>query len=150
MGMEKFLCIAMDIAEDAHKGQVDKSGQPYITHPIAVSKMGKTIEEKLVGLLHDVVEDSEWTLNDLRKAGIPEVIVEGVDRMTRRPIESVKSYMNRVKETELSIKVKLNDLAHNSDKSRISNWTETDQRRLDKYHRQTKELEEVLKCLKAS
>jgi GTP diphosphokinase / guanosine-3',5'-bis(diphosphate) 3'-diphosphatase len=148
--MEKFLCIALEIAEDAHKGQVDLAGQPYLTHPIAVSQMGKTIEEKLVGLLHDVVEDSEWTLNDLRKAGIPEVIVEGVDRMTRRPGESVKSYMNRVKESELSIKVKLKDLRHNSDTSRISDWTEKDYKRLDKYRRQTKELEEALKCLKAS
>jgi (p)ppGpp synthase/HD superfamily hydrolase len=148
--MEHILKKAREIAERAHQGQVDKSGQPYLLHPIAVSEMGETIEEKIVGMLHDVVEDSEITLEDLRAEGIPEDIVADVDRITRRPGESVRLYMNRIKQSERSVRVKLKDLTHNSDLSRISNPTEEDYKRIERYHRYKKDLEGTLKCLTAS
>ena len=143
--MEELFQVALKIAKNAHQGQKDKSGQPYLSHPIAVSEMGKTIQEKIVGILHDVVEDSEWTLEDLRNHGIPEELVRAVDCLSRRDGESVKDYMNRVKSDPLAIKVKLNDLTHNMDMSRISNPTEVDFKRLKKYEKQKKELEEILK-----
>jgi (p)ppGpp synthase/HD superfamily hydrolase len=135
---------ALIIAEDAHKGQSDKAGKDYLTHPIAVSEMGETIEEKIVGLLHDVVEDSDWTLNQLLAAGFSADVVDAVDRLTKRKGENLKDYMDRVKGNILSVKVKVNDLTHNMDISRITNPKEKDYKRLEKYKTQKKELEEFL------
>ncbi|OGF68035.1 MAG: hypothetical protein A2Y62_19365 [Candidatus Fischerbacteria bacterium RBG_13_37_8] len=142
--MKELLQKALEIAMKAHEGQVDKVGLPYFLHVVAVSEMGKTLEQKIVGLLHDVIEDSSWTLNDLKKLGFPEEILDAIDRLTKRKNESIKDYLSRVKGSRLSLEVKLNDLSHNMDISRISNPAEKDFKRIEKYKSQKKELEEAL------
>ena len=76
---DSFEQKAKEMAENAHRGQIDKSGKAYIFHPIRVSQMGKTEEERIVGLLHDVVEDTDLTLQDLKDVDFSQEIVEAVD-----------------------------------------------------------------------
>ena len=124
---------AMEIARKAHAGQVDKGGTPYINHPIAVSK--KVLEEdaKIVALLHDVVEDTDITLDDLKAEGFPEHILKAIDAITRRPCEMVHEYIARVKANSLACEVKKADLTHNMDISRIPTPTASDRTRIDLY-----------------
>lgn len=117
----------------AHKGQVDKSGNPYILHPIKVMMGVNSIEEKQVALLHDVIEDSEITLDDLRKIGYPETIVSAVDALTKRPGESRMEAAVRTAKNQIAIKVKLSDLDHNMDLTRLPNITQDDIARQAEY-----------------
>jgi len=104
---------------EKHAGQVDKSGEPYILHPIRVMLAQKTNAAKLVGLLYDIVEDTDVTLEDLIAWGLPEKVVEAVDNVSKREGESKNEYYHRVKQSELSIRVKIADHADNMDLTRI-------------------------------
>ena len=127
------LALAEEIAREAHKGQVDKAGKEYINHPLYVASQMTTKDEKIVALLHDVVEDTHVTLEYLRKQGFSSEIVDAVDAITKRDNEDYSEYLHRVKSNSLARKVKLADLFHNMDISRLQTPTEKDYERLEKY-----------------
>lgn len=88
---------ALEIAQKAHAGQFDKGGNPYIGHPLAVAEMVNTEEEKIVAFLHDVVEDSAFTLDDIKNLGFTKDIVNAIEAITKRDGETYSSYVLRVK-----------------------------------------------------
>lgn len=110
------------LAEQAHRGQVDKAGRPYIEHPRAVARMLAEHGDHAVmaGLLHDVVEDTTVTLDDLRDAGYPPEVVDAVDSVTRRQGETYMDMIRRAAAHPLGRLVKLADNAHNGDEARLA------------------------------
>ena len=124
---------ALQIAKSAHSGQLDKGGNPYFLHPLAVSEKVEAENEKIVALLHDVIEDTDITLDYLREQGFSEEILAGVDRLTKREGVSYEEYIEAVRKNPLALKVKIADMLHNSDLSRIPNPTEKDRKRIEKY-----------------
>lgn len=124
---------AMEIAYNAHHGALDKGGMPYINHPVYLAEQMQTEDEAVTALLHDVIEDTDITAENLLSEGIPLHIVNAVVLLTRPADEDYFSYVRRVAENPLAKRVKLADLKHNSDISRISDITETDLARLEKY-----------------
>ena len=142
-----FLKIILDrakaIATSAHEGQMDKAGKPYIEHPMRVMNMGKTIEEKIAGVLHDVVEDSDWTFEMLEKEGIPKDVMDALRCVTKlSEDEDYDHFIERVKTNPLAVKVKLNDLKDNMDITRLGEVTKKDLGRLNKYIRAYRQLTE--------
>lgn len=133
--MTDLLQIAIDIARRAHAGQVDKGGAPYIEHPLRVMAALDDPETKIAGVLHDVVEDSDITLADLREAGLPETSVAAVEALTKRSGEAYEAYLARVMANRMALRVKIADMTDNSDLSRLPSPTEKDLRRHDKYQR---------------
>lgn len=131
---------ALSLATIAHSGQTDKAGKPYILHPIAVAKIVETEEEKTVALLHDVIEDTPVTLGELRENGFPESVVAAVDVLTKRPGVDYGDYIQWVKHNPLALAVKIADMMHNMDLSRIPNPTDKDYARIEKYKRILAEL----------
>ena len=125
---------AFEIASIAHSGQKDKTGKEYINHPIAVSKMCNTIETKIVGLLHDVVEDTNVTIDYLKQFFSREII-EAIDLLTKREPLDIKEYYRKIKENKIAKEVKLADLSHNMDLSRFEEGkiTQWDLIRNEKY-----------------
>jgi (p)ppGpp synthase/HD superfamily hydrolase len=103
------------IAVNAHEGQKDMVGNPAILHVLAVGLMGKTVEEKKAGILHDIVEDSAISIADLRNGGVEEEVLEAVDLLTHRSGMSYEDYVKKIvlSGNETAIQVKLNDLHHN-------------------------------------
>lgn len=130
---EQQLARAILLATEAHKGQVDKYGQPYIGHPFRVMNAGHTLEEKIAGILHDVVEDTSWTLEQLAAENFSPEIVEAVDALTRRDNETYEGNIARIEKNPLAVRVKLNDLTDNMDIRRCNQLTEEDIPRLEKY-----------------
>ncbi|TCL74230.1 HD domain-containing protein [Hydrogenispora ethanolica] len=126
---------ALNLAKAAHEGQFDKGGNPYILHPIAVSEMVKTEDEKIVALLHDVVEDTSITLDDLRKRGFSPRIVDAVDAITKRDGVGYEEYIRRVSQNSLARNVKIADMTHNMDLSRIANPSQKDFERIARYEK---------------
>ena len=120
------LFKAFFIMLKAHKGQKDKAGKMYIFHPIRVALMSKGYKTKIVALLHDVVEDSNITIKELSK-------YLAVDCITKKKGQKYQDYLEVVKNNELSRKVKIADLTHNIDLSRLKNITEKDIDRRNKY-----------------
>ncbi len=110
---------AIALAAQAHEGQVDKSGQPYILHPIRVMLHVPTLDQKIAAILHDVVEDTSVTLDDLRREGFAEHILAAVDALTKRPGESRMDAAKRAGSDKIALMVKLSDLRDNMDPSRI-------------------------------
>lgn len=126
---------AYEIAKKAHLGQVDKAGEAYIKHPEKVASFVKTDEEKAVAYLHDVIEDTELTLEDLYEYGLSKEVIEAVDIITKKRGEDYQSYLNSVKKNKLARAVKLADLRHNSDLTRLTKVTEKDIKRKEKYQK---------------
>jgi (p)ppGpp synthase/HD superfamily hydrolase len=124
---------AIILAASAHRGQRDKAGRPYILHPLRMMLRLQTDEERLVAVLHDVVEDSDVTLDDLRRQGYGERIVAAVDRLTRREGESYDDFVARAAADPLARAVKVADLEDNLDTTRLAEITERDQERLARY-----------------
>lgn len=124
---------AILIATKAHQGQIDKAGQPYILHPLRVMMNCETDVEKICAVLHDVVEDTTITLDNLKEDGFSEDILEVVDLLTRRSDESYDEFIERIYGNETACKVKLADLRDNMDLCRIENPTDADYSRIDKY-----------------
>jgi len=126
---------AILLAVQAHQGQNDKAGAPYILHPLRVMlRMGSDIE-MMVAVLHDVLEDTQYTLLDLQQAGYPEEVLEALDCLTRRENETYEEFIERVKTNPLARKVKIADLEDNMDIRRISAPQEKDMERLKRYRR---------------
>ena len=126
---------AYEIAKKAHLGQVDKAGEDYIKHPEKVASFVKTDEEKAVAYLHDVIEDTELTLEDLSEYGFSKEVIEAVNIITKKRGEDYQSYLNSVKNNKLARAVKLADLRHNSDLTRLIKVTEKDIERKEKYQK---------------
>ncbi len=131
--LDPVIAKALAIATVAHGGQIDKGGKPYIHHQIYVANQMENNGEIVVALLHDVCEDSPTTLADLKKACFPEEVIAAVQAITKVPGEDYATYLKRVKANPTATKVKLADMRHNSDISRISTVTEKDNTRIDKY-----------------
>ena len=111
---------AMLFAYRAHEGQFDKGGLPYIFHPLAVAEMmGDDEDAVVVAFLHDVIEDTSVTAQDLLCAGFSDAVVQSVVSISRKPGEAYMAYLGRVKIDALARKVKLGDLKHNSDLGRL-------------------------------
>lgn len=123
---------ALEMARKAHMNQVDKAGLDYINHPIYVSSHCATEDEKIVGLLHDTVEDTDLTIDEIKEE-FGDVIAEAVDAITHRKGEGYKEYLTRLKQNSIARNVKLQDILHNADISRIANPTESDLQRQEKY-----------------
>ncbi|VML74805.1 guanosine polyphosphate pyrophosphohydrolases/synthetases (COG0317) [Streptococcus pneumoniae] len=124
---------AHEVAKKAHFGQTDRAGIDYIKHPETVASFVTTDEEKAVAYLHDVIEDTTLTLLDLKKEGFSKNIIEAVDILTKKKGQDYQSYLNLVKTNELARVVKLADLRHNSDLTRLPLITEKNLERNKKY-----------------
>ncbi len=134
--IEKSLAIALD----AHTGHVDKANQPYILHPIRVmNKMNNEIEMS-VAILHDVVEDSSLSFEQLQAKGISKEVVEILRHLTKSRKESYDEFIERVMKNKVAVKVKIEDIKDNMDINRLPNVSEVDLNRLQKYHRALKRL----------
>ena len=132
---------AIEIATKAHEGQVDKAGKPYIGHPLRVMNMGVADDEKIVGVLHDVVEDSDWTFERLAAEGFSNNIIEALRCVTKlSENEPYDKFIHRVKTNPLAVKVKINDLTDNMDIRRLAYISEKDVKRLRKYLKAYKQL----------
>ncbi|MFN8003883.1 MAG: HD domain-containing protein [Acidobacteriota bacterium] len=131
---------AVEIAAQAHQGQRDKAGAPYLLHPLRLMLRMTSETTMIAAVLHDVVEDSAWTLADLRAAGFAEEILCAVDCLTRRAEESYEQFITRVKTNALARQVKLADLEDNLNLQRITNLTPNDLARIERYHRARREL----------
>ena len=130
---QSMVDLALSIARQAHEGQLDKAGVNYIEHPIYVASQVATEEGKAVALLHDVIEDSHYTAEELLQAGLPETVVTAVQILSNKKGQDYQTYLENVKSNSLARVVKLADLKHNSDLSRLSSITEKDRERLKKY-----------------
>ena len=123
--------LALQIAQKAHAGQVDKAGKDYILHPMTVASYMDTDTEKTIAYLHDVLEDTDVTVDALRKI-FPNEIVDTLITLTHRKDESYFEYIQRVSKSKLAKKVKVADLLHNLDITRIKEPTKQDYERLEK------------------
>ncbi len=124
---------AMRLCFDAHKDQVDKSGMPYVFHPFHVAEQMTTEETTVVALLHDVVEDTDYTIDDLRAMGFPEAVTDALALMTHTKGVPYMEYVAAIKGNPIATAVKLADLRHNSDLSRLDAVDEKALRRVEKY-----------------
>ena len=136
MKTRKLLDKAIQIAASAHAGQFDKGGMPYLMHPIRVMSFLKSNDEELqcIAIMHDVLEDSSVTAEDLLAAGMTQRIVAGVQCLTKIKGESYDNYKLRVLASTDAMQVKLADLRHNSDIRRLKGVTQKDVDRIAKYH----------------
>lgn len=131
---------AITIAAEAHRGAVDKAGAPYILHPLRVMLAQTTLEARIVGVLHDVVEDSEWTFEALRAEGFSETVLDALAAVTKTPDEhgsdeGYERFVLRAATNPIGRAVKLADLHDNADLSRIAEPSAADLARVEKYRR---------------
>lgn len=131
---------AISLAAKAHRRRKDKAGAAYILHPLRVMLRMKTNDERIVALLHDVVEDTEYTLEDLRKTGYSRKILQSLDYLTKRDGEEYDQFINRVKRNPMARKVKIADIEDNLDLARIKKPKKRDFMRIEKYRRALSEL----------
>lgn len=131
----KLTKKAMKIAYEAHKDQTDKSGIPYIYHPIHLAEQMNDEQTTCVALLHDVVEDTDITLSDLRNEGFPEPALEALRLMTHDKSVPYMDYVRKIKENPIARAVKLADLRHNSDLTRLDVVDEKARERVEKYRK---------------
>lgn len=133
---------AMILCFEAHKNQVDKSGIPYVFHPFHLAEQMTDENAIIVALLHDVIEDTDYTLDDLKKMKFPDKVCEALSYLTHDDSIPYLEYVRNIKKNEIAKTVKLADLKHNSDLSRLDRMTEKDLLRVEKYKRAIKILEE--------
>lgn len=124
---------AIEIAAAAHRGQTDKAGQPYILHPLRVMMACKGRVPQIVAVLHDVIEDTDWTPDALRAEGASDEIIAALDTVTRRDHETYSEFIKRAARNEIGRAVKIADLHDNLDLSRIAQPTQADLARMDRY-----------------
>lgn len=126
---------AIQLALEAHAGQVDKGGEPYILHPLRMMSRMEGEVEAIVAVLHDVVEDSDVGLQDLRVHGFSKEAIDAVECLTKREGEDYESFIRRVDGNEVARRVKIADLEDNLDIARIPELEPPDLERVAKYHR---------------
>ena len=135
---------AIEIAAQAHAGQCDKGGAPYILHPLRVMFAVRTPVERIVAVLHDLMEDSKhWTPERLRREGFDDEIIEAVEALTRREGEDYLEFVRRAGKHAVARAVKIADLHDNMDLSRIPEPNEKDHARMERYQKALQCLEEV-------
>jgi len=128
------IAKAIEIAVSAHKGQKDKSGAEYILHPLRVMERGKTEVEKICGVLHDVVEDSDWTFEKLENEGFSAEVIGVLRCVTKKSEdENYDNFIDRITQNHIAVQVKINDLLDNLDVTRLKELNEWDFKRLNKY-----------------
>lgn len=125
--------LAMNISFEAHKNQKDKSGVPYIFHPFHLAEQMGSEYSVCAALLHDVVEDTDMQFDQLLEKGIPVEVIEALKLLTHDKSEPYMDYVRKIKSNPIAREVKLADLKHNSDLSRIDTVTEKDIKRVEKY-----------------
>ena len=126
---------AILIAARAHLGQRDKGGAPYILHPLRMMMRMESEAAMMAAVLHDVVEDSDWTLDQLRGEGFSEEVLQAVDCLTRKNYESYDEFVARAQTNAIARRVKVADLEDNMNVKRIGEMTANDLARIEKYHR---------------
>ncbi|MCZ2392986.1 MAG: phosphohydrolase [Chitinophagales bacterium] len=131
--MQQLFEKAMIIAIKAHAGQKDKAEAPYLLHVLRVMMSVEKMDEKIVALLHDVVEDSEITFEELAKEGFPKKILKAVDLLTKSESKLYEDYIQEIRRNELARMVKMADLKDNLNTSRLKALTESDKLRVKKY-----------------
>lgn len=131
----KMTKLALKICFEAHRDQLDKSGLPYVFHPFHLAEQMTDEETTVVALLHDVVEDTHITLGDLEKLGFGEKILEAISLMTHSEGVDYMDYVAKIKTNPIARAVKLADLRHNSDMTRLDTVTDWDIKRAEKYKR---------------
>lgn len=136
---------AIELAVAAHRGQKDRSGQPYILHPLWLMQQFEDTKAMIVAVLHDTVEDSSLTLQDLKGEGFSEEIIEAIDALTRRKEETYEQFILRLKPRPLARRIKLADIEHNLDVRRLSQLKKDDLKRVDKYHQAWRVLQDAAK-----
>ncbi len=124
---------AMKLCYEAHQGQVDKSGIPYVFHPIHVAEQMSDEATTIVALLHDVVEDTDYTLDDLTRMGFDDTVTDALALLTHKKGVPYLEYVAKLKNNPIARAVKLADLRHNSDLSRLDEMDEKAKSRLEKY-----------------
>lgn len=124
---------ALKLCFDAHKNQVDKSGLPYVFHPFHLAEQMETEETTIVALLHDVVEDTGYTIADLTKMGFDKAVTDAVALMTHADGVDYMDYIRSIQRNPIAKAVKLADLRHNSDLSRLDAVDEKALLRREKY-----------------
>ena len=141
METNQLLAKAINLAMQAHDGQIDKAGMPYIGHVMRVMQAGRTMDEKIAGVLHDILEDTPWTFEALLAEGFPAHIVDALRCGTKlHDDEPYEAFIERVKSNPLAVAVKINDLTDNMDIRRLADITDKDAIRLRKYLKAYREL----------
>lgn len=149
---EKLLNLhrAIEIAAEAHRGQTDKAGAPYLLHPLRVMMSLETDDERIVGVLHDVVEDGPgWTFKRLEEEGFSPTVLDALRLVTKRPEDEGDSeavyvaFVRRAKGNKIARRVKTADILDNLNASRLSALTEKDMRRMNRYLAALRELRDA-------
>lgn len=125
---------AIQLAVQAHIGQKDKAEKPYILHPLRVMNQFSIESEMIVAVLHDVVEDTDITLDDLKKQGFSDLVVDAIGCLSKQDDESYEDFIKRIYVNDLAKKVKIVDIKDNLDLRRLSELSEKDLKRIKKYH----------------
>ena len=145
--MEHLLETAIRLAAKVHRGQTDRFGKPYILHVMRVMMRGHDLEEQILGALHDVLERSELTVEDIAKKGFTPRVIKALQHITRDPQETYEQYIDRVVQDNLAIRVKLHDLADKMDLLHVEQLDPADLKRYNKqlaaYHRMKRLVEEA-------
>lgn len=124
------LDYAIQVARQAHEGQLDKSGRPYIAHPLRVMGALRDEHERMAAVLHDVVEDTSVTIADLSEAGCPPPVLAAIEAVTKQPGEDQRTYLSRVAANPIALAVKRADIADNLSPDRMSRLDKQTQERL--------------------
>jgi len=126
---------AIILASEAHNGQVDKAGKPYILHPLRLMSKFSREEEQIIAVLHDVVEDSNVLFKELESYGFSKIILNALDCLTKRENEEYSDFIERILNDDLATKVKIVDIKDNMDLTRLKAITDKDLERVKKYHK---------------
>ena len=132
---------SLEISLKAYCGQKDKAGETYILHPLRIMAKMQTDEERSAALLHDVIEDSDYTAEDLFSEGIPKNVIEAVELLSKQDGDSYEEFVDRVLTNPLAAKIKKADIEDNIDILRLNSVTEKDLKRIAKYHKAWKKLD---------
>lgn len=130
---EHLLESAIRVAAKVHKGQKDRMQKPYILHVMRVMMRGQDLEEQMLGALHDVLERSQLTVEDLRQKGFPSNVLKALEHISRRDEEDYEGYIERVALDGLAVRVKIHDLSDKMDIRLMKELTPAD---LKRYNRQ--------------
>lgn len=130
---QQLLEQAIHIALQAHLGEADKGGNPYVLHPLRVMLAMETTEEKIVAVLHDVIEDSSFTIEELKQRGFSKKVLDAVTLLTKKENQNYQDYISAIKKNPLVTKVKLSDLKDNMNTTRLKKVGVADKERLRKY-----------------
>jgi (p)ppGpp synthase/HD superfamily hydrolase len=145
----EMLDKALHLATNAHHGQFDKGGKPYILHPLRVMSFLKSDDEELqcMALLHDVIEDTDTTYLELMEAGMSTRVIEGIMALTKERGFSYEQYKQKIFKNRDAMQVKMADLRHNTDVRRLKGVAQKDLERMAKYHAFYLELKQKLETV---